>query len=201
MSQLWDIYYYLCAIMNRQKIIDCAIATLNHDFHASLEKIAAAAHLNRRTLHRYFKDRDTLLEACWIDMLSLWETSVLEARASGVDDISQLKNMFFAGIENGVKYAFLIKLYRIYQQDNRLKTPQTPAYEQARDSWFNLVPNLQEQGIINQQLSKNWIQLLFTQVIIAAIESIQSGSNAMEEIKTMAWYSFSQGIGIKNNEI
>lgn len=50
--------------MNKQRIIIAAIAVWNENFHAPMEVVAERAGLSRRTLHRHFSDRKSLIEAC-----------------------------------------------------------------------------------------------------------------------------------------
>lgn len=182
--------------MTRQKIIESAIEVLNSDFNASLEKIAENVSLNRRTLHRYFKDRDVLLEACWVEMITTWQNLVLEVCRENNDLIVQLKSMFGAGIDNGVKYSFLVKLYKRAQEGSPLTAVDNPAYEQVRDKWLSSIPELQNQQLINDQMSTSWILILFSNMIISSVEALRSGEFTSEEIKKLGWYSFSRGIGL-----
>jgi AcrR family transcriptional regulator len=173
-----------------QKILDNAIEVLNEDFSAPIDVIADRAGLSRRTLHRYFKDRAALIEACHAEMMKTWETAMLRACSSSEDPLKQLELMLYAGIDCGAKYAFLQKLSR---QSVSVNT----TYTAARDKWFSLVPQLQEQKRISDKLDAAWIRLLFVQMIHTTIEAYRSGDIAPNEIKRMAWYSFRRSIGIK----
>lgn len=63
----------------QQKIINTAISVFNDDFSATFEEIAIRCSLNRRTLHRYFKNRNELLEACNANMMKAWEEAAIKA--------------------------------------------------------------------------------------------------------------------------
>jgi AcrR family transcriptional regulator len=94
----------------QQKIIDAAISVLNENFSATFEDIAVSCGMNRRTLHRYFKNRNELLEACNKNMMEAWELAAIKACNSSEDPLIQLEHLLYTGIDSGTKYAFLIKL-------------------------------------------------------------------------------------------
>lgn len=175
---------------SQQKILDSAIEVLNEDFSASIEAIAEKAGLSRRTLHRYFKDRPALIEACHLNMMQTWETAMLQACGSTEDPVKQLELMLYAGIDCGAKYAFLQKLSRQSISSNT-------TYTAARDKWFGLIPQLQQQKVISDKVDAAWIRLLFVQMIHTTMEAYRSGDIAHNDIKKMAWYSFRRSIGMK----
>lgn len=175
---------------SEQKILDSAIDVLNEDFSAPIDVIADRAGLSRRTLHRYFKDRAALIEACRVNMMQTWEAAVVNACNSTADPVKQLEAMLYAGIDCGAKYAFLQKLSRQPASTN-------PTYTAARDKWFQLVPQLQQQKLVSDKVNAAWIRLLFVQMIHTTIEAYRSGDIAPNEIKRMAWYSFRRSIGMK----
>ncbi|PZF71049.1 TetR/AcrR family transcriptional regulator [Taibaiella soli] len=182
--------------MTNQAIIDSAISILNEDFSAPLDRIADKAGLNRRTLHRYFKDRSELIDACMNDMMQTWQRAMLAAYNSTTDPVGQLEQMLYAGIDCGVKYAFLNKLYSQPVKPIDTSNKDYQAYELAKDKWFSIVPKLHRKKIISNKLSAPWIRLLFTNMIITTIEALRSGDIAANDIKKLAWYSFSRSIGI-----
>jgi AcrR family transcriptional regulator len=53
----------------RQDIIDRAIVLFNKDMSLSLEKVAKKAGVTRRTLHRYFRDREELIKSSSDEMV------------------------------------------------------------------------------------------------------------------------------------
>lgn len=176
---------------SQQKILDSAIEVLNEDFSAPIDIIADRAGLSRRTLHRYFKDRAALIDACYLNMMQTWENAMLHAYSTTAEPVKQLELMLYAGIDCGVKYAFLQKLSR--QQPTSTNT----TYTTARDKWFGLIPQLQQQKLISDKVDAAWIRLLFIQMIHTTMEAYRSGDIAPNDIKKMAWYSFRRSIGMK----
>lgn len=177
----------------KQSIIESAITVFNTDFSAPLERVAELSGVTRRTLHRYFKDRASLLEACAHEMMLTWQTATLAALASSNDPVKQLENMLYAGIDCGVKYAFLHKL----KSGHIAPVSTSEGYKRATDKWFATIPALQQQKIISEKVSPAWIRILFTNMIIATIQALNNGDIARNEVKKLAWYSFRRSIGLK----
>lgn len=178
------------------KIVDSAITVFNDDLSATLETVAEKAGISRRTLHRYFKDRAELMEACKTEMQGKCKAAMTAAYNSSTNPVKQLENMLYAGVDCGRKYAFLDK---IYQRQSYQQMPEVQAGESMDDvkaKWFGLVALLQKQKIITHELTAAWIFVLFGSMITTTINALSSGNVAPNDIKKFAWYSFSRSIGI-----
>jgi len=184
----------------QQKIIDTAISVLNENFAATFEDIAVRCDINRRTLHRYFKNRNELLEACSTNMLRAWELAASAAFNSSKDPLVQLEHLLYAGIDSGTKYAFLIKLTDIESQPTTYESEKSATYFNLRNQLFDAIQELQKEKVIDDQFPLPWIKILFTSVITATITAFRSGDIAPNEIKKLAWHSFSRSIGIQLNK-
>lgn len=182
----------------QQKIIEAAISVLNDNFSATLEDIAIHCGLNRRTLHRYFKSRNELLEACNKTMMEAWELAAIKACNSSEDPLVQLEQLLYAGIDSGTKYAFLIKLNDTRKSSSILhESEQSAVYYKMRDQLFDAIQRLQKEQVIDSQFPLPWIRILFTSVITATIMAFRSGDIAQNEVKKLAWTSFSRSIGLQ----
>ncbi|MGE8553289.1 MAG: TetR/AcrR family transcriptional regulator [Chryseobacterium jejuense] len=185
----------------QQKIIDAAISVLNEDFSATFEDIALNCGINRRTVHRYFKNRNELLEACNKNMMEAWEFAAIKACDSSEDPLVQLEHLLYAGIDSGTKYAFLMKLNdNVTSSSTDYESKQSTAYSKKRNQLFDAIQELQKQQVIDDKLPLAWIRILFTNVIMATITAFRSGDIAQNEVKKLAWYSFSRSIGIQLNK-
>jgi len=181
----------------QQKIIDAAISVFNENFSATFEEIAVHCNLNRRTLHRYFKNRNELLEACNANMMKAWEEAAIKACNSSTNPLIQMENLLYAGIDSGTKYAFLIKLNEVKPA---YTTEISKDYLKARNSIFSAIVTLQEKQVIDNTLPLAWIRMLFTSIITATITAYRSGDIAPNEVKKLAWNSFSRSIGLVVNK-
>ncbi|UKB82585.1 TetR/AcrR family transcriptional regulator [Chryseobacterium sp. MEBOG06] len=180
-----------------QRIIETAISVLNENFSATFEEIAASCNLSRRTLHRYFKSRNELLEACNKNMMLSWEEAAIKACNSSANPLVQLEHLLYAGIDSGIKYAFLIKLNEVEPSSEAFESEKTKDYLQTRNNLFRAIQELQKEKLINERLPLPWIKILFTSIITATITAFRSGDIAPNEVKKLAWYSFSRSIGIQ----
>jgi len=191
---------YIAVIMNptdtQQKIIDAAIVIFNEDFSAPLEKVAEKAAVTRRTLHRYFKDRNDLVTLCERDMQVKCRKSMAEAMNSSTVPLVQLENMLYAGINCGAKYSFFNKIHSRHEHQHNAENKACAEYDAMYENYKNIIFLLQENGQISRHLTVEWILTLFSSVINAAVEAESIGSIARNSVKKFAWYSFSKGIGI-----
>ncbi|MGY2130822.1 TetR/AcrR family transcriptional regulator [Hymenobacter sp. HD11105] len=176
----------------RQKILEAAILVLNDDLSASIDKIAVQAGVTRRTLHRYFRDRQDLFDSCLQDMRRSCQHATSTAYASSSEPRQQLERLLYAGIDCGTKYAFLHKLH--------LTPPPQPTAPSAEAEPFqplhHVLRILHQQGAFTSELTVPWMLLLFSGVVQTTIEAEATGAVARQEIKKLAWRSFSQAIGL-----
>ncbi|MFH7000943.1 TetR/AcrR family transcriptional regulator [Flavobacterium bizetiae] len=179
------------------KIIESAILILNKNEAASIEQIAAEAQVTRRTIHRYFKDRLSLIEHCKENMLVVCNQKMTNAYKSSEDPITQIQCMLYAAIEVGTQYCFLKKLYQ-HTDYSPINDPNQYEYDNIKMRWFKLIQNLQSDGEINSQLSIDWIYNLFGGIIQTAVLVSQSREIEPNDINKFAWISFKGGIGLKN---
>lgn len=197
MSQICEISVYICDMeQTQQKIIDAAIQVFNEDFSAPLEKIAEKAEVTRRTLHRYYKTRQDLVESCEKDMQLRCKQAMLAALQSADDPLLQLENMLYAGIDCGAKYSFLHKLHMREGQHNSHGNDDNAEFNIISLQFTTIINTLRERGIINGNLTVEWVHMLFSSVIAATVNGAEYGTVAKKSLKQFAWFSFSKGIGV-----
>jgi AcrR family transcriptional regulator len=180
----------------KQAIIDAAIMIFNEDLSAPLEKVADEAKVTRRTLHRYFKDRQDLLICCNQEMQKSCSKAMTAAQQSSDEPLVQLKNMLYAAIDCGVKYAFLHKLHTMHGHQHLSGNKECVRYDQTVDKLRGVVIKLQEHNMLSQHLTVEWVTVLFPGIVTATISSLNANQNDNQKLKELAWFSFSKGIGI-----
>ncbi|QJD97136.1 TetR/AcrR family transcriptional regulator [Mucilaginibacter robiniae] len=180
-----------------QKIVDTAIRIFNEDISANLETVAENAGVTRRTLHRYFKDRLQLMNACRSEMQAQCKIKIMAAYASSSDPLKQLEAVLYAGIDCGSKYVFLDKLYQREGIQQPAPDESSETLNEIKAKWFNVVALLQKRDLITNQLTPAWIYALFSSMVTTTINALQSGDIARNDIKKFAWFSFSKSIGVK----
>jgi AcrR family transcriptional regulator len=179
----------------RLAIIDSAINVFNEDFSATLEKVAERAGVTRRTLHRYFKDRKELMDSCECAVLRACFTANHAAYHASDDPMQKLKNMFYAGMDCGIKYTFLHKIHHLDGHAHHSSKPNCSDFDKAFNLWKDHLLFLQGKGMISTQLTVEWIQLFFRGIVSASVQAQDKGT-PVQESRKFAWYSFSKGIGV-----
>ncbi|GAB2703517.1 hypothetical protein GCM10027037_31680 [Mucilaginibacter koreensis] len=182
-------------VSTASKIISSAINILNQDYSASLETIAAEAGVTRRTLHRYFTDRNHLLESCMKEIQQACRQQMLGVLNNNDAPLMQLKKMLYAGIDCGSKYTFLHKIHQHPGHQHAHENSDCRQYDELNERFFKLIHSLKKDGHINTELTTGWILALFTGVISATVNATVTGAVAVNDRKDFAWFSFSKGIG------
>jgi len=178
-----------------RKIIDATVLCLNMNEKASIDEIANHIGINRRTIHRHFKDRENLLQCCLQQMMAKCNHAMNDAYKSSVDPIKQVEAMFYAAFAIGNEYFFVKKLYNRSSYGQALKN-ESFDYESVKEKWFKLIAGLQNCGVIKNSIPISWIYNLFGGMIDIAIQAQATGDVSVNDIKSLAWKSFQGSIGI-----
>ena len=180
----------------QQKIVEAAIVVLNDDLSASLDKIAGQAGVTRRTLHRYFDDRQDLYASCRREMQQSCQQAMSAAYASAADPRQQLEQLLYAGIDCGTKYAFLHKLTLPQPAPETAGLTNSAENAEPAQPLHSVLRALQRQGALSPELTLAWLGMFFLGMIQATLHAAAAGTVARRDLKPMAWRSFSQGIGL-----
>ncbi|WP_299311636.1 TetR family transcriptional regulator [uncultured Aquimarina sp.] len=199
MSQFCDIIkiYYFCLdmiIKTKSRIIESAIEVFNANYSAPLQKVADNANITRRTLHRYFKDRNELVAVCEREMEISCKKAMINAIDSSNEPLVQLKNMLIAGINCGSKYSFFYKLHKGESHNHNKNNKDCADYDYIYQNFTQIIRDLQEQNIISRQMTIGWIQNLHAGIIISSVSSDLNNKETKLQIKEFAWKSFIKGI-------
>ncbi|SDL55775.1 transcriptional regulator, TetR family [Pedobacter sp. ok626] len=181
----------------KDKIIDAAVFCLNRNEKASIDEIANHLDLNRRTIHRYFKDRSTLIQCCREKMMATCNKAMNEAYESSDDALKQVENMFYAALTIGTEYSFVKKLFDRSGYSDVVNS-EMEVYDNVKYKWFMLIEKLQKTGVIRSAVPLPWIYNLFGGMIDIAISAQASGDIAVNDIKKLSWAAFKGSIGIIN---
>ncbi|GAB3937698.1 TetR/AcrR family transcriptional regulator [Mucilaginibacter myungsuensis] len=184
-----------------QLIVDAAIATFDSDPSAPLEQVAERAGVTRRTLHRYFKDRAELLTACETTMQDRCLEAIKAALHNHSAPMAQLEQVLYALIDCGSKYTFLKKKHEYRHHQHASGNTNCNTYDRITGMWQGVIILLQNLGQIDKELPSAWIFQCFTGMIGTAVTALQSGDIAVNDIKKLAWGSFSKSIGLTTNNI
>lgn len=153
----------------RQAILDAAATVWARNFSASFSEIAGQAEVSRSTLHRYFTDRQALIDALLLDSLERFEAmdTALDGASSAMD---RLERQMRAGIEIGDRVIFL------FGDPNRFDdNPNWPAGEEGHDDLTTTLERAREEGAIAATIPTVWAINLFYALLYTAAETSQEG--------------------------
>lgn len=181
----------------KEKIIDAAVVCLNNSITATIDEIASYIDINRRTIHRYFTDRESLIKCCQDKMLRKCNQAMEEAYSSSDDALQQVENMFYAAFSIGTEFSFVKKL-ATRSAYSEVVNSEEQAYDNVKEKWFKLIDQLHHKGVISRDIPVPWIYNLFGGMIDIAIAARESGDVAVNDLKRLSWMAFKGSIGIAN---
>lgn len=181
-------------IETKKRIIESAIKIFNEDLSAPLQKVADNAGVTRRTLHRYFRDRNELVTICKQTIELSCKKAMIAAIQSSDDALIQLESMLYAGIDCGAKYTVFYKLHQAKDHKHTHVNKNCADYDYIYDQFQKIVIKLQKEGKVNPVLSPEWIQVLHSGIIESTVNAREITADSMEEIKSLAWISYRKAI-------
>lgn len=180
----------------KQDIVDAAITLFNEDMSLPLEKVAEKAGVTRRTLHRYFSDREELIKSCSEEMVVSCNKAMGSAMESSENPLDQLREMLYAGIDCGVKFAFMAKLHTHREHKHTQQKKDCVRYDETVDKIRSVVVEMQRKNMMSRFITSEWAVSFFFGVVATTCNHTYSGSTSHSDLKRFAWYSYSKGIGI-----
>lgn len=183
-------------INSKDKIVNAAITLFNKNVAFSLEEAAVLAGVSRRTLHRHFNGKEQLMETCKVTCMAVCNAAMIRAYHSTEDRVKKLEAMLYAVIDSGNNSVFIKKFY---QRSSYTESGGKDSFkdDDIKSKWFFIIDTLQQEGTINRQLTIAWIFNLFGSIADVAIMSVDNGDVARNDAGRFAWFSFSNGIGLK----
>ncbi|MAZ28211.1 MAG: TetR family transcriptional regulator [Cytophagaceae bacterium] len=178
----------------KKRIIESGIKIFNEDLSAPLQKVADNAEVTRRTLHRYFKDRNELVEVCKQAIDSSCKKAMIAAIQSSDEPIIQLERMLYAGIDCGAKYSVFYKLHQSKDHKHTHQNKNCVDYDYIYNQFQGIIIELQKKGRVNLVMSPEWIQVLHSGIIESTVNARETTTKSFEEIKELAWISYIKAI-------
>lgn len=180
------------------KIIEAAVYILNYNDSATIDEIANHIGITRRTVHRYFKDKNLLIERCKEKMMTTCNATMIAAYHSSNEPIIQMENMFYAALSIGNEYSFVKKRFERSGYSEVISN-EKDLYDDVKIKWFGIVEKLQADRMIDHKFTVPWIYNLFGGIIDIAITALRNGEVAGNDVKSFAWSSFKGSIGLKES--
>lgn len=149
---------------NREAVLRAAIAVLRTDPGASMDAIAEAAGVARRTAFRSFAGRDELVRAAHLTTLTAARATLEAAVPPG--EAGRLEAVVAAALSIGEDYGLLITISPT-TSDPDLRT-ELDAITRVLES---AVAAARERGEVRRDLPVDWLALVLLQVIATVLET------------------------------
>jgi AcrR family transcriptional regulator len=152
---------------NRVKLLAAARTELSRDPDVSLDEIARAAGVVRRTLYGHFPNREALIDALAGEAQESLEAAFTAARRPGADPATALAGLVLASWGVGDHYRMLISLARRRLGEERLRAILAPARAEA----VAILERGQRDGTFATHLPPAVLALATESIVLAILES------------------------------
>jgi AcrR family transcriptional regulator len=154
----------------RGAILAAAASVLARDRTATLSDIAEASGVGRTTLHRYFPDRESLIEAAVKDSIQAIQQSVTEAVLDQGPPLDAMRRAVAAMVAVGDRLMFVFGDPRVlegYGAGGGAAPPDDPV--------IDLIRRGQAEGVFDPEVSASWIQHVLWVLVYRGCEDADSG--------------------------
>jgi AcrR family transcriptional regulator len=158
----------------RRAILAAAATVLARNRAATLADIAEAAGVGRSTLHRYFSDREELINAVVEDSLTVIDQSIDEAAIDQGPPVEAMRRLVAAMLDVAHRLMFLWGDPRV------LEAFEKPASDEERTdsaprSVLGMIERGQADGVFDPELSADWIQNVLWAVVYTGVDQVDKG--------------------------
>ena len=154
----------------RGAILAAAASVLARDRAATLPDIAEAAGVGRTTLHRYFPDRESLIEAAIENSIQAIHQSVAEAALDQGPSLDAMRRAVAAMVAVGDRLMFVFgdpRVLKGYRAPDGVAPPSDPV--------LDLIKRGQAEGAFDPEVSASWIQHVLWVLVYRGCEDADSG--------------------------
>lgn len=155
---------------NRARILEAARQEFGRDPDVSIEDIARAAGVVRRTLYGHFSSRQALVAALAEEAKEALETAFAEARSPTADPATALARLTLAGWAVGDRYRMLISLGRRTLDQAEERDILAPAREEVT----SILARGQREGVFADHLPAPLLAQALEALLLALVENSAS---------------------------
>ncbi|WP_369249273.1 TetR/AcrR family transcriptional regulator [Streptomyces sp. R41] len=162
---------------NRRRILDVALAELLRDPDASMDQIARAAGVVRRTVYGHFPSREALIGTLFEGAAEAVETAHAEGREGIEDPAESLVRSTLAVWEVADRYRLLVALAQRSVTVQGIRERLTP----VREACAKVLQRGLDQGVFESPLPAPALAYVHEQMLFALMEAVNDGLLAAEE--------------------
>jgi AcrR family transcriptional regulator len=172
----------------RRAILSAAASVLARDRTATLADIAVAADVGRSTLHRYFPDRDELVNAVIEDSFEVLYASLTAAALEDGPPLEAMRRLVAALVDVGDRLQFLFGDPRTLEGRESAEEPDGP------QPGIALIERGQAEGVFDAEVSAAWIEHALWALVYTACEDAAQGKMPRHAITATVIRTFEKGI-------
>ena len=176
----------------RGAILAAAASVLARDRAATLPDIAEAAGVGRTTLHRYFPDRESLIEAAVEDSIQAIYQSVAEAALHQGPSMDAMRRAVAAMVAVGDRLMFVFgdpRLLQGYRAPDGVVPPSDPV--------LDLIERGQAEGAFDPEVSASWIQHVLWVLVYRGCEDADRGELSRHGVTATVIRTLENGIPVR----
>jgi AcrR family transcriptional regulator len=175
----------------RGAILAAAASVFARDRTATLPDVAKAAGVGRTTLHRYFADRESLIEATLEDSVQAIQRSIADAALDQGPPLDAMRRAVAAMVAVGDRLLFVFGDPRVP------KGYVTPDGAAPRDPVIDLIKRGQVEGAFDPEVSARWIQHVLWVLVYRGCEDADMGELPRHGITATVTRTLENGIYIR----
>ncbi|WP_330307392.1 MULTISPECIES: TetR/AcrR family transcriptional regulator [unclassified Streptomyces] len=165
------------ADVNRRRILDVALAELLRDPDASMDQIARAAGVVRRTVYGHFRNREALVGALTDEAVETVAAAHAAGREGVEDPAESLARSTLAVWEIADRYRLLVALAQRSVTMQGIRDRLAP----VREACAEILRRGLEQGVFESPLPPRALAYVHEQSLFALMDAVNDGLLAAEE--------------------
>jgi AcrR family transcriptional regulator len=175
----------------RSAILAAAASVFARDRAATLPDVAKAAGIGRTTLHRYFPDRESLIESALKDSIQAIQQSMADAALDQGPPLEAMRRAVAAMVAAGDRLLFVFGDPRVPKghgtQDGAV----------PRDPVIDLIKRGQAEGVFDPEVGAGWIQHVLWVLVYRGCEDADTGELPRHVITATVTRTLENGICIR----
>jgi len=174
----------------RRAILNAAASVFAHNRSATLADVAVAADVGRSTLHRYFPDRDELINSVVADCYTAIEQADVDAHVEQGKPLDAMRRLVAAMVELGDRLLFLFGDPRLAEEFANRKPEKPPIVQPV----ILLIERGQQEGVFDHAVDARWIQHVLWSLVYTGCEMSGQGMMSRHEVTSTVIRTLERGV-------
>ena len=181
-----------------KKILEAAARILRYDLSASFEAIAQAAGVSRRTMYRYFPNKENLLDHLILDYSKECKKRIQKIDAENKGHFYAMRKMLENDIDDGMMSGLMLFFNKqckmISGEGTSESTLESNDFVQLEQFFFNRLNDLREKKLFKLDIPNEAFVYIMLGIIFGASRAIEEGVVARKKMYDLVWQVLTEGI-------